>query len=362
MTGRILFIMLGKRDFVSGGYIFNFRMVEMLRETGFDVEVVHYRSVPRGITGSWIDSSRYVRSRAAEYGPDLIIIGKSYQYVPLLRLSRLSRRTPVLYLMHHLEWTDSGNRVRSRLYRKYVGWLLGMADRVWSNSGNTASALKGMGIPEGRIRVISPGFEKTGEPPPDRGGREGPVRLLSVGSISRRKDQETLLRACHLLDGEDFLLELAGSTSSEPSYARSIEKLAEELGLGSRTEISGSLDPERLREAYRRADILVHTASWEAFGMSILEGMWQGLPVVATDVAGIPELVADGDNGILVPPGEPGMLAEALRKLIFDPGLRASMGTRSREIAGGMNDWDGTDAGFLELVEECIALGAQRGG
>lgn len=362
MTGRILFIMLGKRDFVSGGYIFNFRMVEMLRENGFDVEVVHFRSVPKGLPDSWIDSSRYVRRRAAEYGPDLVIIGKSYQFVPFLRISRLSRRTPVLYLMHHLEWMDSMSRIRSLLYRRYVGWLLGMADRIWTNSRNTAGALEEMGIPVERIRVISPGFERTGQPPPDRSGRKGAVRLLCVGSISRRKDQETLLRACRLLEGEDFLLELAGSTSSEPVYSALIERLVKELGLGSRTEMFGSLDPEGLREAYRRADILVHPASWEAFGMSILEGMWQGLPVVASDVAAVPELVADGDNGILVPPGEPAPLADALGRLISDPGLRQSMGARSREIASCMNDWEATCTEFLGLVRECIALGTQKGG
>jgi glycosyltransferase involved in cell wall biosynthesis len=362
MGGRIVFVMLGKKDFRSGGYIFNFRMVEYLRYHGFDMEVIHFRTVPEGLAGNWLDASRYVRGRIAETRPNLVIVSKSYQYVPLFRLSPDSGRTPVLYMMHHLEWMDAGNRIRSRMYRRYVRWLLGMADRIWANSRNTFRALLEMGMSEERIRVISPGFEKTGPEPPDRTGRSGPVRLLCVGSISPRKAQHILVRACATLDEGSFTLDLAGSTESDARYARYVSGLIDDLGLDRFVRMRGVLDREELLETYRQADVLVHPATWEAFGMSLLEGMWQGLPVVGSDVAAIPELVSDGENGILVPPGSVGDLASSLRMLIDNRETRLEMGVRSRELAAGRNDWEKTGEEFLQLVLETMDTSVDRGG
>jgi glycosyltransferase involved in cell wall biosynthesis len=325
------------------------------------VEVIHFRTVPESLPGNWIDASRFIRLRVRESRPDLVIVGKSYQYVPLLRLSSLSRKVPVLYLMHHLEWMDSGNRFKSGLYRRYVRWLLGMADMIWANSVNTSSALLAMGFPEDRVRVINPGFHRPENPLPDRKGRSGPVRLLCVGSVSRRKAQDVLLGACRLLEEEDFILEMAGSTSSEPSFTRKVEELIGTLDLDSRVRLLGSLDGETLTQAYERADILVHPAVWEAFGISILEGMWQGLPVVASDVAAVPELVHDGRNGLLVKPGSAEALADALRILIRNEDMRLEMGSKSRRLASGRNDWRQTGEEFLELVRETMASADQRG-
>ncbi|MBN2609412.1 MAG: glycosyltransferase family 4 protein [Candidatus Fermentibacteraceae bacterium] len=354
MACRIMFVMLGKKDFTSGGYIFNFRMVERMRSRGFMVDVVHFRTVPPGLPGNWMAASRYIRRRALDSGPDLIIISKSYQYVPLLRLSPVCRKIPVLYMMHHLEWMDGGNKLRSALYRKYAGWLLGMADKMWANSCSTRSALKELGVPEDRITVISPGFEKIPGDPPDRRGRSGPVRLLCVGGMSPRKAQDVVVKACAMLDRGSFVLELAGSLESDREYAGCLKNLIDELGMGECVIMTGNLDDGELVRAYRRADVLVHPARWEAFGMAILEGMWQGLPVVASDVAAIPELVRNGEHGILVPPGSPGELAEALRTLVTAREMRLEMGARSRETALGMSDWEDTGSRFLELVDSTI--------
>lgn len=354
MAGKLVFVMLGKRDFRSGGYIFNFRMAEYLESLGHHVEVIHFRTVPHGLPGNWYRASRYISRRIKELDPDLVIASKSYQYMPMFRFSPLSGRIPVLYLVHHLEWKDQADRVRAVMYRKYVRWLLGMADMIWANSASTGKALKRMGIPPSRVRVIGPGFEKTPEPPPDRSGRTGPVRLLCVGSVSPRKAQHLLVGACALLEEGRFNLEIAGSLTADGDYASEVQRLVSSLGLQERVTLTGNLDGSALEDAYRRADILVHPASWEAFGMSILEGMWQGLPVVAADVAAIPELVRHGVNGILVEQGSAAALAEGVRHLMDNRGKRLEMGVRSRELAAERNDWKDTCKEFAELVESLL--------
>ncbi len=342
--------MLGKKDFHSGGYGFNFRMVEYLRSNGAAVEIIHFTTVPAGLPLKWFSASRYIRREIRKKKPDLVIVSKSYQYVPLLRLMSTFSDVPVLYLMHHLEWMDVRNKLKAFMYRVYVRWLLGMAERVWVNSRNTLEAIAGVGISRDRIRIINPGFEKTIGSLPDRSSRRGPVKLLCVGSISPRKAQHLLVEACKYIERGSFEVEFAGSVESDMEYALSVQEAIKREHLSDSIRVSGELSPEDLIKAYFKADILVHPASWEAFGMSILDGMWFGLPVIASDIAAIPELVRDGENGLLVRQGDVEELADALNSLIRNKDLRLQMGEKSRMFAENQNDWADTGKEFMELV------------
>jgi len=342
--------MLGKKDFHSGGYGFNFRMAAYLRSHGVAVEIIHFTTVPAGLPLKWLSASRYICKIIRNKKPDLVIVGKSYQFVPLLRLMSTFSATPVLYLMHHLEWMDVRNKLKAFMYRMYVRWLLGMAERIWTNSMNTQEAIEGIGIPQDRIRMINPGFEKNPVSLPDRSSRKGPARLLCVGSISPRKAQDMLVRACKYLERGSFEVEFAGSVESNQDYALYVQDVIKEENLSDFIRVSGELSPEDLVNAYLKADILVHPASWEAFGMCILDGMWYGLPVIASDVAAIPELVRHGENGLLTPSGSAEELAEAMSKLIRNRDLRLLMGGKSRMFAESMKDWNDTGKEFMELV------------
>lgn len=80
------------------------------------------------------------------------------------------------------------------------------------------------------------------------------------------------------------------------------------------------------------ADIYVQPSFQEGLPNSVLEAMAMGLPIVATRVSGNEDVVVDGENGLLVPPGDPKSLAAAIQKLVDDPALATRMGRRSREI------------------------------
>ncbi len=347
---RIVFVMLGKMDFHSGGYGFNFRMVEYLRSHGIAVDVIHFTTVPSGLPLKWFSASRYITREIRRKKPDLVIVSKSYQYISLFRLLKLFSSTPILYLMHNLEWKITRNKFKASMYRKYVRWLLGMACRVWVNSRNTGEAIEDMGISPDRIKLINPGFEKDPGQLPDRSIRGGSVKLLCVGSISPGKMQSVLVKACTYLDNESFRLEFAGSIESDEEYTVNVKDLIKEENLSDSIQVSGELSTEELADAYLKADILIHPSCWEGFGMSILEGMWSGLPVIASNIAAIPELVRHGENGLLTPPGNAEELADAMKSLIRNRDLRLQMGEKSRMFAENMNDWNDTGKEFMELV------------
>ncbi|MBD3277472.1 MAG: glycosyltransferase [Candidatus Aegiribacteria sp.] len=348
--------MLGRKDFRSGGYLFNFRMAEHLSKQGYTVKTIHFRTVPKGLPENWFRASRYICSASAEFQPDLTIVSKSYHFMPLLRIANIFKHAPVLYLMHHMEWRDCGNRIRSLLYRSYVRWLLGMADKVWTNSRNSAEELHRIGISQERIEVLNPGFEKTDVSLPQRNSKGRPVKFVSVGSISPRKAQDILVRACSSMEKGTFTMEFAGSTESDPAYTESIIRSIRDLGMEDSISLTGMLESEELIDELLSADVLVHPARWEAFGISVLEGMWLGLPVIASEVAALPELVRDGENGILVQPDYVDGFREAMEFMIRNPENRLEMGLCSREIASDMNDWDETEIKFARLVEELLEV------
>ncbi|TAJ32265.1 MAG: glycosyltransferase, partial [Nitrospirae bacterium] len=110
-----------------------------------------------------------------------------------------------------------------------------------------------------------------------------------------------------------------------------LHKLSEELGIAPWVVFAGARrDVEALLPLL---DLFVMPSLSEGFGIAIVEAMASGLPVVATDVGGIPEIVAEGKTGLLVPPGQPGPLAEALRKILDQPDWAQALGARGRQVA-----------------------------
>jgi glycosyltransferase involved in cell wall biosynthesis len=101
--------------------------------------------------------------------------------------------------------------------------------------------------------------------------------------------------------------------------------------LGSRLLLPGRVGD--VAAVLRRADLLVHPARWEGFGLALLEAMLCSLPVVATRVSSIPEIVADGETGLLVPPDDPDALGDALGRLLADESLRRRLGEAGRARA-----------------------------
>lgn len=151
-----------------------------------------------------------------------------------------------------------------------------------------------------------------------------PVRATMVARFSRPKDQLALVRAASQLAGP-WELQLVGDGELLPQAKRQAERLGLHeciRFLGSRSDV-----PELLA----RSQVFVLASNYEGLPITIIEAMRAGLPVVASKVGGVPELVTDGDNGFLVPRGDVSALAHALQTLIDDPSLRERMGRRSRD-------------------------------
>lgn len=165
-----------------------------------------------------------------------------------------------------------------------------------------------------------------------RHARPGPT-VLCVARTYPRKRLPDLVRAAAILRARmpEVQVRVVGQG---PEWA-ALKRLHAELALGDSVVLLGDLSRERLAEEYINATLFCLPSVQEGFGIAFLEAMAAELPVVGCRVAAVPEVVLDGVTGLLVPPRDPGALAEALERLIKDPALTRRLGQEGRRRATG---------------------------
>jgi glycosyltransferase involved in cell wall biosynthesis len=183
-----------------------------------------------------------------------------------------------------------------------------------------------VGIDARKVETIHYGLDDLpqawGENPPD-GVPDGVRIALSVSRLTRQKGVDVALAALPLLP-EDVVLVVLG----EGPDRRELEAQARALGVAGRVYLPGRV-PD-VATWLRRAAVYVQPARWEGFGLAVLEAMLGSLPVVASNVSALPELVADAETGLLVPPDDPGALARAIASALERPELGAAGRERAR--------------------------------
>ena len=165
--------------------------------------------------------------------------------------------------------------------------------------------------------------------------RAGADRLLFVGRLIERKGCAYAIRAVAELAeaGRDVRLVVVGDGPEREA----LTALAQSLAVGDRVEFTGALSPAGVRDCYRAGGVFVMPAvtDWkgeqEGFGMVLVEAMAFGLPVVATRSGGIPDIVRDDENGVLVPERDVGALTRGIARVLDDPGLGARLAEAARD-------------------------------
>jgi glycosyltransferase involved in cell wall biosynthesis len=154
------------------------------------------------------------------------------------------------------------------------------------------------------------------------------VTILCTGTLDLRKGQTVLLAAAAQLRerGREIRIVLAG----DGQHRRRVEAVAAQLRLQPVVTFEGAVNQDRVRELLQMADIFALPSLAEGVPVSLMEAMAMEIPCVSTYVAGIPELIESGVDGLLVPASDAGLLADAIDRLIADPGLRRRLGAAAR--------------------------------
>lgn len=172
--------------------------------------------------------------------------------------------------------------------------------------------------------------------------------LFYIGLLIKRKGVDSLIKAVSIARRKlpDIRLGIAGSGSQEDQ----LKTLVKELNLGDNIEFLGFLDEGKKYRYIASADIVVIPSLWEPFGIVLLESMACAKPVIASNIAGIPSIVADGKTGLLCEPGNVEDLAEKILMLVEDRPLREKMGKAGQERAKEFT-WDKIAKRTVELYK-----------
>lgn len=207
------------------------------------------------------------------------------------------------------------------------------ARRLIAISGAVREFLAAAGHDRRKLVTIPYGLDELPAAPADvtpeaAGIPAGVPLVLAVGRLIPQKDHATLLRAFAAVQRRHpgARLAILGSGPLEPDLRAQVA----ELGLAGAVVLPGR---QEIREWLERADVFVHSSRWEGFGIVLLEAMLAALPVVATRVSAVPEVVADGETGLLVEAGDAAALAEALGRLLSRPDEARRLGEAGRARA-----------------------------
>ncbi|MDI6631231.1 MAG: glycosyltransferase family 4 protein [Thermoanaerobacteraceae bacterium] len=205
-------------------------------------------------------------------------------------------------------------------------WATGQADRVIVPSRYLKRIVTQWGIPEERCAVVYNAVEIPEEAKPERTPPTTPVKLITVGRLVPWKHIDKVIESlAHL---KDVGLVVVGDG---PDRQR-LEALASTFGINGRVHFAGQRSKKETLALMAACDIFVLNSSYEGLPHVVVEAIQLGLPVIATAVGGTPEVVQDGETGLLVQPGDSEALREALRRLVTDISLRQRLAHKARAV------------------------------
>jgi len=226
--------------------------------------------------------------------------------------------------------------------RPVLKWTLRSADALTAISDDCRVHALNAGADDNDIRIIMNGADLKrfcpGPTTPDDLRRYGDRMIFACRQLFPRKGIRFLLRAIATLRGDfpDIQVVIVGDGFERPD----LEKLAKDLDIDDCTEFLGWVPNADLPRFYRAAAVSVIPSLEEGFGIPAAEAMGCEIPVVASDAGGLPEVVEDGVTGYVVPKGDAGALADALRKLLGSPDLARQMGVAGRQRSLGRFSWE----------------------
>lgn len=195
------------------------------------------------------------------------------------------------------------------------------------------------GLAPERVHVAAPGADIA----PLASGTDGVSRLLCVAAVTPRKGQHRLVQALAAAADLPWTCTCVGGLGQDPEYVAHLRALIEENGLKDRIHLVGPQAGAELDASYNSADLMVLTSYAETYGMAVTEALARGIPVLATDVGGVPEAVGrapdGGVPGILVPPEDPAALAAELRGWFGEADVRRRLKAAARRRRSALDGW-----------------------
>ena len=336
----------GSLERLTGGTLYDKRIVHGLRAFGWVVDV---HEIP-GKCAHGDDTTRRAAEHILYALPEEARVVVDGLILPALsdQLASQAARVRIIVLLHLPVAQAAGlpDATRQELCAREAEGLA-KASRIIVPSRTVRRSLIAAGVSGARMGVVVPGTDPV--PSSRRSGNPDFPRLLCVAAVTEGKGHGFLVEALAKLRHLAWKLECVGSVEREPATVAALQRTIARHGLEERVQLAGEVSREALAKVYGRADVFVLASVFESFGMALAEAMAHGLPVVSTIGGAIPETVPR-TAGLLVEPGVPTALSQALEAVITDPGLRARLAAGAREAGRRLPTWAEAAARFADEV------------
>lgn len=274
-----------------------------------------------------LNACMQLRSIIKKYNPDIIGLHSSKAGI-VGRIAAMGLKIPVIFTAHGWSFTDGVKEKKRNLYICIEKIMANFSDKIITVSEKDKElALKYKVASEKKQVVIHNGvidfYGKIGKCNRIKIDT-GKILITSVARFSEQKDHQTLICALSELPNTNWELHLIGKGETQ----KNIELLVEKYNLSDKVVFHGERDD--VPNFLLKSDIFVLSSNWEGLPLSIIEAMSASLPVIATNVGGVSELITK-DVGFLVPSKDINALKIALSKLINDENMRGMMGVQGRE-------------------------------
>lgn len=266
-------------------------------------------------------SLRYILHVISEFKPDLIAAHSSKTGI-LGRLAGKISQVPCVFTAHGWSFTTGIPEPNRTVYRWLEKFTASCANTIICVSEyDRAIGLKA-GINPEKLLTVRNGMKDITPDLIADPAKSKPVKVAMIARFDRQKDHQTLIKAFKDLNAELVLI------GDGPSMLK-VQQQVEKLGITKKVEFLGFR--QDIAQILARVQIFTLISNWEGLPCTIIEAMRAGLPVVASDVGGVKEIVIDNQTGYIVPRGDVATLRQKLAYLIDNESARASMGILARQ-------------------------------
>ena len=352
---RVGLIVTGSLDTISGSHLYDRKLAEYLRGCGDTVEVF---SLPaRSTLGRLADNVVTGWQKKIEAAQLDVLLQDEASHPALLRLNQRLRghvTYPIVSIAHRLQGCETDSPLYRWLERRYLSSVDGFICTSETIQRAVCAALDR--TEPGRALVATPGGDRfdpitAKDTIRQRANEPGPLRLVFVGDVIKRKGVLILLEALLKLPPGLCQLTIVGNAELDALYMRVVYHLFMVTHLTGVT-LAGVVSDAELAELFAHSHALVMPAEYDGFGTAFLEGMGFGLPAIGSTSGGAREIIDDEVNGYLVPPHDPTTLAYRLKTLAADRGKLTRMSQAACDQFSAQPGWDDTLARARQALLE----------
>lgn len=354
MGKKVFFIGSYKEPPTTGGHIYNKKIVEALREMGCDVIIINVHQLPKIFRNKFL-SFIYCFCRFLKCKPELIVqvADSGLRYFIFTFFIGLWH-IPTIQMVHHFEEDFFKDKFKSKLSHHIIKQNLQRAKLIIVISQNTKNkVMKRAGYNcQNKIHIVNPGVDITTEIKRERFyGKKEHWNLLSVGAVTERKGYDYLIEALKDLKDYPFKCYIVGNIDDKRFYEQLNIKI-KNYGLLPKIEFTGYISNERLKELYLSCDIFILPSRHEGYGIVLKEALNYGLPVIATNVGAVSEVVTHKKTGFLVYPDNPKSLTDVLKSVMQKPDILYSILQNISLEKPNLRDWNKVKNEIKEILQE----------